>query len=122
ESFAKKRLRSRPRMSSKPQVLVTRNMLAPSTLAPLRTQCELEVHQERAAMSRAELISRVRGKHGLITTITDVIDRDVLESADTLLVIANVAVGFNNIDVAAARERNIIVTNTPDVLTDAVAD
>ena len=50
------------------------------------------------------------------------IDRAVIEAGTDLRVIANVAVGYNNIDVAAARERGIIVTNTPDVLTDATAD
>jgi glyoxylate reductase len=109
-------------MSPWPQVLVTRNTIAPSALALLREQCEVDFHDDREAMSRTELLSRVRGKQGLVTMITDVIDREVLEAADSLRVVANVAVGFNNIDVSTARQRDIIVTNTPDVLTDAVAD
>jgi glyoxylate reductase len=64
----------------------------------------------------------VRGKQGLISLITERIDRGVIEAGDALRVIANVAVGYNNIDVAAARERGIVITNTPDVLTDATAD
>src|SRR5262245_27472676 len=57
-----------------------------------------------------------------IVTLTDRIDADVLDSARSLKIIANYAVGYNNIDVDAARQRGIIVTNTPDVLTDATAD
>ena len=54
--------------------------------------------------------------------VTDTVDRAVIEAGPDLRVIANVAVGYNNVDVAAARERGIVVTNTPDVLTDATAD
>src|SRR5438034_993867 len=104
---------------SSPQVLVTRNTIAPSALTLLRAHCDVDFHDHREAMPRAELIARVRGKQGLVTMITDVIDRDVLEAADALRVVANVAVGFNNIDLSAARQRNVVVTNTPDVLTDA---
>src|SRR5262249_51412621 len=59
---------------------------------------------------------------GLVTLITEKIDRAVIEAALDLRVIANVGVGYNNIDVAAARARGIVVTNTPDVLTAATAD
>jgi glyoxylate reductase len=54
--------------------------------------------------------------------VTDTIDRAVVDAGEALRVIANVAVGYNNIDVASAKARGIIVTNTPDVLTDATAD
>ena len=54
--------------------------------------------------------------------VTDAINREVIEAGDALKIIANVAVGYNNVDVAAARERGILVSNTPDVLTDATAD
>ena len=58
----------------------------------------------------------------LLSIVTDAIDRAVIEAGADLKVVANVAVGYNNIDVAAARERGIVVTNTPDVLTEATAD
>ncbi len=109
-------------MSIRPRVLVTRNTIAPSALRLLTAHCDVDVHDDREALPRTELLGRVRGKEGLVTMITDVIDRDVLDAADALRVVANVAVGFNNIDVAAAWRRNVVVTNTPDVLTDAVAD
>lgn len=74
------------------------------------------------AMPHEELLARVVGKHALIPSVTESVDRAVIEAGKGLRVIANVGVGFNNIDVAAARERGIVVTNTPDVLTDATAD
>ena len=73
-------------------------------------------------MPHDELVARVAGKQAIVSMITDAVDRQVIEAGRTLKVIANAAVGYNNIDVAAARERGIIVTNTPGVLTDATAD
>ena len=74
------------------------------------------------AMPHDELVARIAGKQALVSTVTEAIDRAVIDAATDLRVIANVGVGYNNIDVAAARARGIIVTNTPDVLTDATAD
>ncbi len=73
-------------------------------------------------MDKAELVRRLHGKDGLICHIISTIDDDVLGAAPTLKVVANVAVGYNNIDVGAARRRGIVVTNTPDVLTETTAD
>ncbi len=73
-------------------------------------------------MPHDELVARIAGKHALLSLVTDIVDRSVIEAGTALRVIANVAVGYNNVDAAAARERGIIVTNTPDVLTDATAD
>ena len=73
-------------------------------------------------LPRAELIRRLRGKDGLICHIISAIDDELLAACPGLQVVANVAVGFNNIDVAAARRRGIVVTNTPDVLTETTAD
>jgi len=73
-------------------------------------------------MPHDELVARVAGKQAIVSMITDAIDRQVIEAGTALKVIANAAVGYNNIDVAAARERGIIITNTPGVLTDATAD
>jgi glyoxylate reductase len=69
-----------------------------------------------------ELIERVRGKQGLIALLTNAVNKDVIAAGSDLKVIANIAVGYNNIDVSAARARGIIVTNTPDVLTESSAD
>ena len=82
----------------------------------------LDVHPGGQDLAHDELCARVRGKQALIPLITNRVDRDVIDAGSELRVIANVAVGYNNIDIAYARERGVIVTNTPDVLTDATAD
>ncbi len=74
-------------------------------------------------LSREELLRQVKGRDGLLPLLTDRIDREVMESAGAQLrVIANYAVGFNNIDLPSATARKIAVTNTPGVLTDTTAD
>ncbi|MBI4634905.1 MAG: D-glycerate dehydrogenase [Candidatus Rokubacteria bacterium] len=82
----------------------------------------LDVHRGERPLSKPELIARLRGKHALVCQIIDTIDDEVLSAEPGLRVVANVAVGFNNIDVAAARRRSVVVTNTPDVLTETTAD
>ena len=78
--------------------------------------------QERAS-TREEVLTGARGADGILSVLTEKIDGAVMDAAGPgLKVIANFAVGFDNIDLAAARERNILVTNTPDVLTDTVAE
>lgn len=69
-----------------------------------------------------ELIRRLAGKRGLICLLTDPVTADVLDAAEDLDIVANIAVGYDNIDVAHARRLGIVVTNTPDVLTEAVAE
>jgi glyoxylate reductase len=73
-------------------------------------------------LPRPELIKRLQGKEGLICHIISTIDDDLLGACPGLKIVANVAVGYNNIDVAAARRRGVVVTNTPDVLTETTAD
>ncbi|MCA1583633.1 MAG: D-glycerate dehydrogenase [Acidobacteria bacterium] len=106
----------------KPSVLVTRRL--PSVvLARLERESDVDLYTGSEAISRDELLSRVEGKSALIGLLTDTIDAPVLDAAGpSLRVVANVAVGYNNIDVDACRARGIIVTNTPDVLTNACAD
>jgi glyoxylate reductase len=88
----------------------------------LEEACEVDRHDGAAAIPRDVLLARLPGKQALICLLTDAIDRDVIEAGRDLRVIANIAVGYNNIDVAAARAHGIAVTNTPDVLTEASAD
>lgn len=105
-----------------PSILVTRR-LPSSVLARLESSCHLDLHTEPNAIPRAELLARVAGKDALICLLTDTIDAEVLDAAGpSLKVVANVAVGFNNIDVPACRARHVVATNTPDVLTNACAD
>ena len=90
-------------------------------MARLEEACEIDLH-DGEPLSRDALAERVRGKQALVTMFTDPVDETVLEAGSDLKVVATVAVGFNNIDVAAARARGVVVTNTPDVLTEATAD
>jgi glyoxylate reductase len=80
------------------------------------------VYQGEGTIPRDELLRRVADKDALICLLTEQIDRDVFEAAPALKIVANIAVGYDNIDVAAARQRGVVVTNTPDVLTQAVAE
>jgi glyoxylate reductase len=82
----------------------------------------LDYNDADTPLSKAELVSRLKGKDGLVCHIISTIDDEVLAAAPTLKVVANVAVGYNNIDVAAAKRRGVTVTNTPDVLTETTAD
>ena len=108
-------------MADRPEVLVTRRLPA-SVLDRLRAHCDVDLHDADTDLPRAELLRRVAGKQGLIAMLVDTVDAELFAHADVLRVVANVAVGYNNIDVAAAHARGIVVTNTPDVLTDATAD
>lgn len=85
---------------------------------------ELRIHPDpERPPSRAELLESVRGAEAIISLVTDRIDAEVLDAAgDQLKVVANVAVGYDNIDLEAAAARGVIVTNTPGVLDEAVAD
>jgi glyoxylate reductase len=102
-------------------VLVTRR-LPSSVLDKLRAAADVDLYVGDAPISADELRARVADKDALVCLLTDRIDASVIDAAPKLRVVSNVAVGYNNIDVAAARARRIVVTNTPDVLTDSVAD
>ncbi|MFH1739559.1 MAG: D-glycerate dehydrogenase [bacterium] len=103
------------------RVLVTRRIPEPG-LEIVRKYCDAEVFSPDRAMTREELQDAVREKDGLLSLLTDPIDDALMQSAPKLRVIANYAVGYNNIDVKAATARGIPVTNTPGVLTDTTAD
>jgi glyoxylate reductase len=105
---------------SKPPILVTRRI--PSSIrARLEDACEVDLH-DRGDLPYNDLLSRIEGKQGVLAVVTDAIDRAVIEAGRDLRVVSTIAVGYNNIDVAAARERGIVVTNTPDILTESTAD
>lgn len=91
-------------------------------IARLEAESDLDLYTGRAAIPRDELIERVRGKQALMCLLTDRIDREVLDAGSELKIVANIAVGYNNVDIEACRARGIVVTNTPDVLTNACAD
>ena len=98
------------------------NVLPEEARALIPQDFLVEYNPGDTPVPKAELVKRLQGKDGLICHIISTIDDAVLAGAPSLKVVSNVAVGFNNIDVAAARRRGVVVTNTPDVLTETTAD
>lgn len=103
------------------KVLVTGRLTA-DVLAMLSAEHEVEMSQVDQPMDRAALMGLVRDKDGLLCTISDRIDEELLRLAASLKMIANYGVGYDNVDLRAATNRRIPVSNTPGVLTDATAD
>lgn len=103
------------------KILLTRRIPGPA-LETLQQHATVDLWDEPRPLPREILLERVQGAGALLCMLTDRIDAEVMDAAPDLRIIANYAVGFDNIDLAAARERNIVVTNTPGVLTDATAD
>ncbi|MBE3596760.1 MAG: D-glycerate dehydrogenase [Hydrogenibacillus sp.] len=105
-----------------PRMFVARK-LPDDVLAPLRALGEVVVWpEERVPVPPDVLRAEAARADALLTLITDTVDRALLSDAPRLRVVANMAVGYNNIDVAEAHARGVIVTNTPDVLTETTAD
>jgi glyoxylate reductase len=104
-----------------PKTILISRGLSPEALPLIPKDFTVDLNGHQQPLSRGDLLARLRGKQGLICQITDTIDDEVLATPG-LLVVSNVAVGYNNIDVTAARRRGIVVTNTPDVLTETTAD
>jgi glyoxylate reductase len=104
-----------------PKILISGDLLD-GPLALARSRAEVDQHSGADPLPKPDLIARLHDKDGLVCLITDIVDEQVVSQAPRLKVIANVAVGYDNIDVAAARRRGIVVTNTPDVLTETTAD
>jgi glyoxylate reductase len=106
----------------RPPVLVTRRLPAEG-LERLKAHCDLTLYDGEGAMPREALLSEVAGKAGAITLLTDRVDDEFLHAAGPdLKIVANYAVGFDNIDVDACTRHGVLATNTPEVLTDTTAD
>jgi glyoxylate reductase len=104
-------------------VLVTRPLPDPGATPLVEAGLDVEQHTVDAPLPAGELATLVAGKDALLCMLSDRIDGALLDAAGpSLRVVANFAVGFDNIDVPAATARGVLVTNTPDVLTDATAD
>ena len=103
------------------RVFVTRRIPG-DALERLASEHQVEVWEGRLQPSRAKLVERTREVEGLLCTLTDRIDRDVIAECESLRVISNYAVGTDNVDIKAATERGIPVGFTPEVLTEATAD
>ena len=100
---------------------VTRELPGPA-LELLAGTHEVEIWRRRLPPTDEQLRRRTAGAEGLLSTLSDRIDAPLIASAPHLRAIANYAIGYDNVDVGAARARGIAVGNTPDVLTDATAD
>ncbi|MGJ8455819.1 glyoxylate reductase [Pseudothermotoga sp. U03pept] len=106
----------------KPKVFVTR-LIPEDGLKLLKEYCEVEVSDYDGVIPRELLLKKVKGVDGILSLLTDIIDKEIMDSAGPQLkVISNYAVGYNNIDVEEATRRGIMVTNTPGVLTETTAD
>lgn len=105
----------------KPKVLVTREVFD-ETLEYLGTHCEVDSNQKDVPLEPSELVRRLADKDGLMCCLTDRVDATLLAGAPRLKVVANIAVGYNNIDLAACSARRVMATNTPGVLDDSTAD
>ena len=105
----------------KPKVLVTREVFD-ETLDYLGEHCEVESNQQDVPLDPETLAQRLADKDGVVCCLTDAIDAKLLVRCPQLKVAANIAVGYNNIDLAACTARGVMATNTPEVLTDTTAD
>jgi glyoxylate reductase len=108
-------------MASVAHVFVTRRLPGPA-LDRLAEQHDVDIWPERMPPPYEELRKRAGDAEALLSMLTDRVDAELLDAAPRLKAIANCAVGYDNIDIEAARERHIPVGNTPGVLTDATAD
>ncbi len=105
----------------KPRILVTKRIF-PEAVDLLRSRAEIEYVNSDEGLTPDELLIRCRGKLGIVSQLTDKFDAAAIAKLEGVKVIANVAVGYDNVDLAAATRAGILVTNTPDVLTDTTAD
>jgi len=105
----------------RPAVLVTKRIF-PEAVDLLRRTADVDYNDSDDVLPPAGLIQRARGKQGIVSQLTDRFDAAQIGKLEGVRVIADVAVGFDNVDLRAATSRGILVTNTPDVLTDTTAD
>jgi glyoxylate reductase len=103
------------------KVLVT-GIIPDEVMSLIKEEHEVESNEDDHPIARDRLLQGVQDKEGLLCMITDEVDEELVDKAPRLKMVANFGVGFNNIDVAAATKRSILVSNTPGVLTDATAD
>lgn len=107
---------------TRPYVFITRK-LSEETLAPLKEIADVQMwNSESEAVPREVLLEEAQKADALLTMLSDKVDRELLSHSRNLKVVANLAVGYDNIDLEAASETGVIVCNTPDVLTETTAD
>jgi glyoxylate reductase len=103
------------------RILVTKPVF-PEAIERLKAVASVDLNTDERTLTKPELIQRLSGVQGAVTLATDTIDTEVLAAVPNLRIVSNVAVGLNNIDVAAATRLGILVTNTPGVVTETTAD
>jgi gluconate 2-dehydrogenase len=108
-------------VASKPKVLVARQIF-PEGISRLEEYVQLDYHDHERALCAAELAARLMDVEGALVTGSERIDAQALDRAHHLKIVSNIAVGYNNFDLDALNLREIMATNTPDVLTDTTAD
>lgn len=108
-------------LAARPRVLVTRRIFA-DQLAALGAWVEALPNEDDRVWSASELRERLAGCQGLLCTAGERVDAALLDAHPQLRVVSNIAVGLNNIDLAACAARRVLVTHTPDVLTETTAD
>ncbi len=105
----------------KPSILIARQIF-PEVEARLREHFEVDANDQPIDWPQPELIARLQGKQGVFVAATERIDATLLEACPELRAVCSMAVGYNNIDVAACTAHGVVVTNAPDVLTETTAD
>src|SRR5213594_3018527 len=106
---------------AKPKVFATHSLFDAARKI-LQETCEVEFWTKPERPPRPELMQRVKDKEGLVCLLTEKVSEELLRGAPNLRIAANVAVGFDNIDVAACTKRGVVATNTPGVLDETTAD
>ena len=106
---------------AKPRVFATHPLFEPARQI-LEESCEVEYWAKPERPPRPELLQRIKDKEGLVCLLTEKVNEELLATAPKLRIAANVAVGFDNIDVAACTKRGVAATNTPGVLDETTAD
>lgn len=108
-------------MSQKPAIFIARKVF-PEVVAHLGQHFQVDMNESDEVLPPAELIARLQGKQGALTTGSERVDAALLAACPQLKIAANIAVGFNNFDVPAMTAAGVLATNTPDVLTETTAD
>src|SRR5215510_8420601 len=105
----------------KPKVFATHSLFDAARKI-LHNNCDVEYWTQPERPPREEVLKRIKDKEGLICLLTEKVNEELLQAAPKLRIAANVAVGFDNIDVAACTKRGVLATNTPGVLDETTAD
>jgi glyoxylate reductase len=106
---------------AKPKVLATRPLF-PAAQAILNAGCDVEYWKESESISKNEMLQKLKDKEGLVCLLTEKVNQELLNAAPKLRIAANVAVGFDNIDLDACTKHGVVATNTPGVLDETTAD